>query len=97
MKTVTAFETRVRGPSRPDNVILNAAVFKFDWSISPETGVESSLDFEHRSTALLALYLLSVVQKTTFQGAQETYPSYHHIIQGGVLNSNRILRSEFNQ
>jgi hypothetical protein len=67
MKTATAFETRVRGPSCPDNVILNAAVFKFDWSISPETGVESSLDFEHRSTALLALYLLSVVQKQPFR------------------------------
>jgi hypothetical protein len=67
MKTATAFETRVRGPSRPDNVILNAAVFKFDWSISPETGVESSLDFEHHSTALLALYLLSVVQKQPFR------------------------------
>ena len=63
MKTATAFETRVGGPSRPDNVIVNAAVFKFDWSISPETGIESSLDFDHRSTALLALYLFPVVQK----------------------------------
>lgn len=65
IKSVTAFGKRVQALPRLDVVILNAAIFKFDWLTSPETGLESSLQVNHISTALLTLYLLPTLQKTS--------------------------------
>jgi NAD(P)-dependent dehydrogenase (short-subunit alcohol dehydrogenase family) len=60
IKSVIAFGKRVQRLPRLDVAILNAAVFKFDWSTSPETSFESSLQINHLSTAILTLYLLPV-------------------------------------
>jgi retinol dehydrogenase-12 len=43
--------------------MLNAGVFKFEWTTS-SSGIESSLQVNHLSTALLALLLLPVLRKT---------------------------------
>jgi retinol dehydrogenase-12 len=63
IKSVIAFGKRVQRLPRLDVAILNAAVFKFDWSTSPETGFEPSLQVNHLSTAPLTLYLLPMLQK----------------------------------
>jgi NAD(P)-dependent dehydrogenase (short-subunit alcohol dehydrogenase family) len=65
IKSVNAFGKRVQTLPRLDVAILNAAVFKFDWSTSPETGFETSLQVNHLSTSLLTLYLLPILQKTS--------------------------------
>ncbi|CZR56755.1 related to enoyl-CoA hydratase/isomerase [Phialocephala subalpina] len=44
--------------------MLNAGVFKFEWTTSPTSGIESSLQVNHLSTALLSLLLLPVLRKT---------------------------------
>ena len=64
VKSVTAFGERVQGLSRLDIAVLNAAIFKFDWSVASETNFESSLQVNHLSTALLTLYLIPVLRKT---------------------------------
>ncbi|PMD52726.1 uncharacterized protein K444DRAFT_703990 [Hyaloscypha bicolor E] len=65
IKSVNAFGKRVQGLLRLGVAILNAAIFKFDWPSSPETGFESSLQGNHLSTAPLTLYLLQVLGKTS--------------------------------
>jgi retinol dehydrogenase 12 len=64
-ESVIAFGKRVQELQRLDVAILNAALFKFEWSTSPSTGIESSLQVNHLSTALLTLFLLPVLQKTS--------------------------------
>lgn len=44
--------------------MLNAGIFKFDWTTSSSSGIESSLHVNHLSTALLSLLLLPVLRKT---------------------------------
>ena len=61
---MTTFGKRVQGLPRLDVAILNAAIFKFEYSTSSETGFESSLQVNHLSTSLLTLYLLPVLRKT---------------------------------
>jgi retinol dehydrogenase 12 len=65
IKSVIAFGTRVQELPRLDVAILNAAIFKFDWSMPAETDFEASLQVNHLSSALLTLYLLPVLQKTS--------------------------------
>jgi len=64
IKSVIAFGERVQGLPRLDVAVLNTAIFKFDWSVAPETNYESSLQVNHLSTALLTLYLMPVLRKT---------------------------------
>jgi retinol dehydrogenase-12 len=72
IKSVNAFGKRVQGLPRLGVAILNAAIFKFDWSTSPETGIESSLQGNHLTTALLTLYLLPILGKTSRELKQPT-------------------------
>ncbi|KAH8782212.1 hypothetical protein BGZ57DRAFT_759079, partial [Hyaloscypha finlandica] len=72
IKSVNAFGKRIQGLRRLGVAISNAALFKFDWSTSPETSVESSLQCNHLSTALLTLYLLPVLGKTSRELKQPT-------------------------
>lgn len=44
--------------------MLNAGVFKFKWTTSASSGIESSLQVNHLSTALLSLLLLPILLKT---------------------------------
>ncbi|RDL30819.1 uncharacterized protein BP5553_10164 [Venustampulla echinocandica] len=63
-KSVIAFGKRAQELPRLDVAMLNAGVFKFEWGTSP-AGVESSLQTNHLSTALLSLLLLPVLRTTS--------------------------------
>lgn len=62
--SVLAFGKRVQELACLDIAVLNAGVFKFEWSLSPSTGIESSLQVNHLSTALLSLLLLPILRQT---------------------------------
>jgi retinol dehydrogenase-12 len=61
--SVVAFGKRINDLSRLDVAMLNAGVFKFAWETTTN-GLESSLQVNHLSTALLSLLLLPVLRKT---------------------------------
>lgn len=61
--SVVAFGKRADELPRLDVAMLNAGVFKFAWETTSD-GIESSLQVNHLSTALLSLLLLPVLRKT---------------------------------
>jgi hypothetical protein len=63
IKSVNAFGKRIQGLPRLGFAILNAEIFKFDWSTSPETSIESSLQGNH---------LLPILGKTSRELKQPT-------------------------
>lgn len=63
--SVLAFGKRSQDLPQLDIAMLNAGTFKFDWSTSPTSGIESSLQVNHLSTALISLLLLPVLRKTS--------------------------------
>jgi retinol dehydrogenase 12 len=64
-ESVIAFGKRAQALDRLDVAVLNAGVFKFDWTTSSVTGIETQLQVNHLSTALLSSLLLPVLQKTS--------------------------------
>lgn len=48
-----------------DIAMLNAGAFKFQWTTSPSSGIETSMQVNHLSTALLSLLLLPILRKTS--------------------------------
>ncbi|KAE8441520.1 hypothetical protein EG329_004866 [Mollisiaceae sp. DMI_Dod_QoI] len=63
-ESVLAFGERASKLPRLHIAMLNAGVFKFEWATSPTSGIESSLQVNHLSTALLALLMVPVLRKT---------------------------------
>jgi NAD(P)-dependent dehydrogenase (short-subunit alcohol dehydrogenase family) len=63
--SVLAFGERAQSLPRLDIALLNAGIFKFEWTTSPSSGIESSLQVNHICTALLSLLILPVLRKTS--------------------------------
>ncbi|KAE9364629.1 hypothetical protein N431DRAFT_550097 [Stipitochalara longipes BDJ] len=86
IKSVTAFGKRIQIMPRLDVIILNAAIFKFNYSTSSEINFKSSLQVNHLSRALLTLYLLPILQRTT-RKLKPPYSYYkHHLKDEVVMN-----------
>ncbi|KUJ17313.1 putative 3-oxoacyl-reductase [Mollisia scopiformis] len=64
-ESVLAFGERASALPFLNIAMLNAGVFKFEWTVSESSGIESSLQVNHLSTALLSLLLLPVLRKTS--------------------------------
>ncbi|PVH76571.1 putative 3-oxoacyl-reductase [Cadophora sp. DSE1049] len=64
-ESVLAFGKRAQSLPRLDVAMLNAGAFRFEWTTSPSTAFESSLQVNHLSTGLLSLLLLPVLRTTT--------------------------------
>ena len=62
-ESVLAIGRRAASLPRLDVALLNAGVFKFEWSTSTN-GFETGLQVNHLATALLALTLLPTLKKT---------------------------------
>lgn len=71
-QSVKEFGLRAQTLGRVDIAILNAAVFSFSWSTNPETGLEQDIHVNHLCTAMLALLLLPVLNKTAQKYGQKT-------------------------
>lgn len=71
-KSVLAFGKRAGALRRLDIAILNAGVFKFEWSTSSSTEIETDLQVNHLSTSLLSLLLLPTLQKTSRSSGSPT-------------------------
>jgi len=63
-ESVLTFGRMAQSLPRLDIAMLNAGVFKFEWTTSHSSGIESSLQVNHLSTALLSLLVLPVLRKT---------------------------------
>ena len=63
-ESVTAFGKRTQTLPQLDIAMLNAGVFKTEWTTSPSSGIESSLQVNHLSTALLSVLILPLLRKT---------------------------------
>ena len=63
--SVVAFGKRAQALPRLDIAMLNAGAFKFQWTTSKSSGMESSLQVNHLSTALLSLLIVPILRKTS--------------------------------
>lgn len=62
--SVMAFGKRAQGVDRIDIVLLNAGLFKLEYTTAKATGHETTVQVNHLSTSLLSLLLLPVIKST---------------------------------